>query len=57
MTIPALLSRLFDLGRQTDFLNSSHAAWDFWGLVAIAALVAIAIAVVQANRPHAPRPH
>jgi hypothetical protein len=52
-----MLSRLFDLGRQTDFLNSTHAAWDFWGLVAIVALVATAVAVLRSNRPRAHRSH
>ena len=57
MSIGSLLSQLFNLGQHTDGLNTFAAARDFWGALAIVVAVAIAFAVVRANRPRAPRPH
>jgi hypothetical protein len=56
MTIAHLLNSLFNLGAQTDYLNSSDAARLFWmgAIVAIAAAIAIGIAV-GSRRHRSPR--
>jgi hypothetical protein len=59
MTIAGLLQQLFNLGQQTDFLNSARAARDFWVLVALAVCVLVvgSVALHAAHRRSTRLPH